>query len=82
MMEEMISNLVTTAISGGPASLSAFLFIALFAVVYDRNRLLKELSKREEKVEQIVEAYHQGNLTLSEALNNLKIVLIELKAKI
>jgi hypothetical protein len=50
---------------------------------YGENKRLKEDGKKkDEKIDKIIDDYYKGNLTLTEALNSLKLVLFEIKGKI
>lgn len=81
-MEEIISNLITVLLGGGPKSIIAILLIAIILLVLDRRRLVADIEKKDSKIDQIVDDYYKGNLTLSEALNSLKVVLYEIKARL
>ena len=67
---------------GGFQGIIILLLAMIGGLIWDRQRLLKSLDKKEEKIEKIIEDYHKGNLTLSEALNNVRIVLFEIKGKL
>ena len=49
---------------------------------WDRIRLIKELEKKEAKLDKVIDDYYKGNISLTEALNGLKIVLAEIKGKL
>lgn len=51
-------------------------------LLLDRHRLVKDNSRKDEKIERIVDDYYKGNLTLTEALNSLKTVLYEIRLKL
>jgi len=51
------------------------------ALVWDRLKLMKQISDKDEKLEKIIDDYYKGNLTLVEALNNVKLVLHEIKGR-
>jgi hypothetical protein len=52
------------------------------AYFYTENRSLRaDIKKKDEKMDKIIDEYYKGNMTLTEALNSLKLVLYELKGK-
>lgn len=81
-MSGVIEPLIQRVFSGGPEAIIAVLMLGIVLLLFERKRLLDQLSKKEEKMEKIVDDYYRGNITLSEALNNLKGVLYEIKGKI
>lgn len=81
-MSSVIEPLIQRVFSGGPEAIIAVLMLGITLLLFERKRLLDQLSKKEEKMEKIVDDYYRGNITLSEALNNLKGVLYEIKGKI
>lgn len=58
------------------------LVLIILGLGWDRHRLIKAAEKKEEKLDEILKDYHKGNLTLAEALNNIRMVLYEIKGKI
>lgn len=81
-MSGVIEPLIQRVFSGGPEAIIAVLMLGITLLLFERKRLLDQLAKKEEKMEKIVDDYYRGNITLSEALNNLKGVLYEIKGKI
>lgn len=81
-MDAAIQLLVTITQSGGPAALIAVLILIIGFLFYERTRLLKEVEKKDEKLEKIIDDYYKGNMTISEAFNSLKLVLYEIKGKL
>ena len=82
MGDGVVSPLIDRLFAGGPEAIIAVLVLAIILLLFERRRLLEQLSKKEEKIDKIVDDYYKGNLTLSEALNNLKGVLYEVKSKL
>ena len=75
---------------GGSAAVISILLTIVFVLVWDRKTLVKELTETTQKVydakdsetksiKEIVERYHQGNLDLIQALNEIKIVLVTIQ---
>lgn len=81
-MESLIEKLISALLGGGPQAIIAILLIFIGLLVLERRRLLNDIQRKDDKIEKIVDDYYKGNLTLSEALNSLKIVLFEIKSKI
>lgn len=81
-MEDIISSLISTITKGGEGSLIAVLIIVIAALGWYCYRLMKQLEKKDEKIYKIIDDYSKNNLTITEAMNSLKMVLIEIKAKI
>lgn len=81
-MDTIIEKLITILFGGGPQAISAFLLIVVGLLIYERMRLLKEITKKDDKIDKIIDDYYKGNMTLTEALNSLKMVLYEIKGKL
>jgi len=81
-VESILEKVLHLLFGGGPQAIIAILVIAVAALVFERQRLIKEISRKDERIEKIVDDYHNGNLTLSEALYSLKLVLHEIKGRI
>ena len=78
-MDAIYDKLLAAALGGGPQAVIAILMLIIVVLVLDRKRLVKEIEKKDEKLEKIVDDYYKGNLTLTEALNSMKLLLYELK---
>ena len=81
-MDSLIQKLLDTLLAGGPAAIVAILVFMIIALLWERHRLLGEITKKDEKIEKIIDDYYKGNMTLSEALISLKLVLYEIKSKL
>jgi len=79
---DIIEALLKQITNGGPGGIIAILLLVMLAVVWDRHRTLKEVQKKDEKLDRIIEDYNEGLLTVTEAINGVKLVLAEIKAKI
>jgi len=82
MFETLLTKIVDIIINGGQHAVDFILVAVILILIHERNRLIKEINKKEEKIDKIIEDYYEGNLTLSEALNSLKLVLYEIKGRI
>ena len=87
---ELIETLINYITQGGHGAIIALLFGAVVALIYDRKNLTKTIKettdktfdiqeKNSEDIREIVEKYHQGNLNLVQALNEIKVVLIAIQ---
>ncbi len=56
--------------------------LIIWHLLEERKKLMADNQKKDEKIDEIIEGYHKGNMTLTEALNALRIVLYEIKARI
>ena len=81
-MINIIMSLGTTLAVGGAAPIIIILLLIIGYLIYDRIKLVKSLSDKDEKIYSIIENYYNGNLSIAEAMNGLKLVLAEIKAKI
>ena len=75
---------------GGEAAVIALLFGVVALLVWDRKQLVEDLNNTTQRVydakdsetksiREIVDRYHQGNLDLVQALNEIKIVLVTIQ---
>lgn len=78
----LITKLVNYIFSGGMNGIAALLILIIIGLIYDRIRLIKEIDEKDEKIEQVIGDYYKGTITISEAFNSLKLVLIEMKSKL
>lgn len=81
-MEALFEKLIGALLSGGPQAIIAILLLFITVLILERRRLLQSIDKKDERIDKIVDEYHKGNMTLSEALNGLKLVLYEVKSKL
>lgn len=82
MFESVIQKLVEAMLGGGPQAFVAILAIIIGVLLFERRRLIADVTKKDEKIEKIIDDYYKGNLSLSEALTHLKLVLYEIKGRI
>lgn len=85
------ANTVLQFISqGGSAAVISILFAIVAILIWDRKHITGLLSETTQKVydakdsetktiKEIVDRYHQGNLDLVQALNEIKIVLVTIQ---
>jgi len=76
---------------GGGSAVISLLFGVVALLIWDRKRLIKDLSDTTQKVyeakdsetrsiKEIVDRYHRGSLDLIQALNEIKIVLVTIQS--
>lgn len=78
---ESFLKFVEILLIGDMRAVVLILTAIIAALVWDRLKLMKQLSNKDERLEKIIEDYHKGNLTLAEALNNVRLILYEIKGK-
>lgn len=81
-MENFIGQLLAAAMSGGPQAIIAILMVVIIILFLERRRLVKDIERKDQKIEKIIDEYYKGNITLAQALNSLKVVLFEIKSKL
>jgi hypothetical protein len=81
-MDDMLQKIMDAVLGGGPTAVIAILIAIVGFLVWDRKRLTTALETKDKKIDQIVDDYHKGNITLVEALNSLKMVMVEIKARL
>lgn len=85
---DVISNLINEIIEGGPNAIIALLLILWIATAIgfkltynslkDKER---QLEKKTERNEKLLENYYEASEKVTEALNSVQIALIEIKSK-
>lgn len=92
-MEGILKVLIPLITEGGASAVIALLMAVVGFLVWDRIQLLKRLSeslkqtldaKEAEKqvILEIIEKYHQGNLTMVQAINDIKVVLAAIQGRL
>jgi len=76
-----IINLITNGKSGTQI-IPVIMGLIIWHLLEERKKLLKEIEKKDKRIDGIIDDYHKGNLTLTEALNSLKLVLYEIKGRL
>lgn len=77
-MDNILGLIMTQIFHGGPSVIAMLVFIVICLII-DRRRLEKEISIKDERLGKIVEEYYKGNISLSEALQGIKLFLAEIK---
>lgn len=81
-MGDMFQSLISVIAKGDSGALIALLLGIIISLGWYCFRLMKQLEKKDEKIYKIIDDYSKNNITITEAMNGLKMVLIEIKAKI
>lgn len=76
-----ILNLITSG-KNGVQVIPIIMGLIIWHLLEERKKLLKEIEKKDIRIDGIIDDYHNGNLTLTEALNSLKLVLYEIKGRL
>lgn len=82
-------SLLSYVLAGGSNAIIAILLLIILSGIFAVRYLLKELQRsRDETITanerylKLLETYHDSNYTVTEALNGVKMVLVEIKAKL
>lgn len=81
-MDTALQILLAITNKDGATALIGVLILIVGFLFYERMRLLKEVEKKDEKLQKIIDDYYKGNMTISEAFTSLKLVLYEIKGKL
>ncbi|NJO59841.1 MAG: hypothetical protein HC836_16530 [Richelia sp. RM2_1_2] len=84
-----IGALVTSVLSGGSNAIIAIMLFVIGASVLVVRYLVLEIKDQRSQIHEtnerylrLLQAYHDSNNTVTSALNDLRIVLIEIRAKL
>ena len=83
-MDGVIGSILSILTSGksGAEILPVIMGLIIWHLLVERKRLVEEIQKKDDKIDKIIDDYYKGNLTLTEALNSLKLVLWEIRGKL
>lgn len=81
-MDDIFKTLVEMLAKGEAGALLALLLGIIGFLGWYCHRLMKQLETKDEKIYKIIDDYSKNNITITEAMNGLKMVLIEIKAKL
>lgn len=84
-MTELLMAILDSILHGGVAAIFTLLVCFIAYLIYDRYQTSKEYSALRESHEKtildVIDKYHQGQLTLVQTLNELKTILIVIKER-
>lgn len=81
-MNTLIESLLSNIAGEGSEALIIVLLGIILALGWYCFRLMKQNEKKDDKIYKIINDYAKNNITITEALNGLKMVLIEIKTKL
>jgi hypothetical protein len=83
-VEGIVGSILNLLTSGkqGVEVLPVIMGLIIWHLLEERKKLIADNRKKDDRIDKIIDDYHKGNLTLTEALNSLKLVLYEIKGKI
>lgn len=87
---EFLEKILQYIVTGGATSIIVILCIIIVALAWDRLSLVKSIASTTKRafdakddetkfIREITDRYHQGNLDLVQALNEIKMVLMTLQ---
>lgn len=84
-----IGALISSVLAGGSTAIIALLLFIIIGAVFVIRYLLGQLRLRDEKITKaddrylkLIQEYHASNSTVANSLNDVKMVLIEIKSKL
>lgn len=85
-MEDIISSvigaLITFMITPGPGAIIALLVLAIVLIWIDRNRLIKTIEKKDDRIDRIIDQYYAGHLSLTDALGHIESAMLEMAKRL
>lgn len=82
LLEDLLNQVLTLIVGGGQNAIIAVLILVTLFLLWERGRLLHRLHERENKLDELMKDYYESNLTITKIIDSIKMVLIEIKAKI
>jgi hypothetical protein len=82
LVDQAFATLFEKLMGGGSEAIISILLLFIILLLWERKKTQELLEKKDERLEGIIDDYHDGNITLADALNSLKQVLFEIKGKI
>lgn len=90
---EAITTVINLLVAGGPTAIIAILALVVAYLVWEHYKMLKMIEKYQQIVSdnrnqytdsiiEIIDRYHNGNMELAQALNEIKVVLATLQKTI
>lgn len=81
-MDPLFLPILNLVLSGGTHAIIAILAIIILLQLYDRRRLIADIAHKDEVIEKNTDNYHNDTMKLTEAINALKFLLLEMRTRI
>ena len=82
LIDFMFTNGIGSLMSGGPKGIIMILVGIIGYLLWHQKRLVADIAKKDDRINSIIDDYNKGNMTISDALNQLKLVLVEIRVKL
>lgn len=86
MNEGLIDKLVTGVITGGSGAMISLLILIIGFLIWERVKMVQELKERvtenRDTLLEIIDKYHDGQLSIIDAINEIKIVLAKIEGRL
>ncbi|MCS7317496.1 MAG: hypothetical protein NZZ41_04130 [Candidatus Dojkabacteria bacterium] len=79
---ELLFGFIKILLDGDQKAIILLLIVTIIILLLDRNRIIKEKIEKDKKLEKILENYHEAVIKITEAINSIKNVLIDIKTKL
>lgn len=76
-METIIASLISAILSGGQTATLALCGLFAFIMWSDKNRALEVVSKLHERLDIIGENYTKGQITITDAIREVRVAIYE-----
>jgi hypothetical protein len=85
-MEKILQMLLEALLAGGPIAIMSLLLGIIAFLIWDRLKLISSIKEHsstyKKDLENLLEKYHQGQINLIQAFNEIKIILAKLEGKL
>jgi hypothetical protein len=86
MSDSLLEKLVDLVLSGGAGGVVALLLLAVGFLIWERVKMVQELKEKtaenRDTLLEIIDKYHDGQLSIIEAINEIKIVLAKIEGRL
>ena len=85
-MDKLMQDLLVAVLAGGPSAVISLLLLFIGYLIWDRVKLVKSMKESstdyKKSLEVVLEKYHQGQIGLIEAFNEIKLILAKLEGRL